>query len=57
MLMSQRQALKILALHRADRIVIMTMSCTGIRPELSDTPLDLEFIPSSMGKAHLWDWG
>jgi sulfopyruvate decarboxylase subunit beta len=50
MLMSKRQALEILALHRADRIVIMTMSSTGIWPELSDTPLDFGYIPSSMGE-------
>jgi sulfopyruvate decarboxylase subunit beta len=50
MLMSQRQALEILALHRADHIVITTMSSTGIWPELSDTPLDFGYIPSSMGE-------
>jgi sulfopyruvate decarboxylase subunit beta len=50
MLMSQRQALEILALHRGDRIVITTMSSTGIWPEFSDTPLDFGYIPSSMGE-------
>jgi thiamine pyrophosphate-dependent acetolactate synthase large subunit-like protein len=49
--MSQRQALEILADHRGDRIVITTMSSTGIWPELSDTPLDFAYNPSSMGQA------
>jgi thiamine pyrophosphate-dependent acetolactate synthase large subunit-like protein len=48
--MSQRQALEILALHRGDRIVITTMSSTGVWPEFSDTPLDFGYIPSSMGE-------
>jgi thiamine pyrophosphate-dependent acetolactate synthase large subunit-like protein len=51
MLMSQRQALEILADHRGDRVVITTMSSTGIWPELSDTPLDFAYNPSSMGQA------
>ena len=51
MLMSQREALEILADHRGDRIVITTMSSTGIWPELSDTPLDFAYNPSSMGEA------
>jgi sulfopyruvate decarboxylase subunit beta len=50
MLMSQRQALEILALQRGNRIVITTMSSTGIWPELSDTPLDFGYMPSSMGE-------
>ena len=50
MLMSQRQALEILALQRGHRIVITTMSSTGIWPEFSDTPLDFGYIPSSMGE-------
>jgi sulfopyruvate decarboxylase subunit beta len=50
MLMSQRQALEILAVHRGDRIVVTTMSSIGIWPEFSDTPLDFNYIPSSMGE-------
>jgi thiamine pyrophosphate-dependent acetolactate synthase large subunit-like protein len=50
MLMSQRQALDILAEHRGDRIVVTTMSSAGIWPQISDTPLDFAFIPSSMGQ-------
>ncbi|MBI1831667.1 MAG: thiamine pyrophosphate-binding protein, partial [Planctomycetes bacterium] len=47
--MTQRQALEVLAQHRADRIVITTMSAAGIWPQLSDSPLDFAFIPSAMG--------
>jgi thiamine pyrophosphate-dependent acetolactate synthase large subunit-like protein len=49
-MMSQREALEVLAAHRGERIVITTMSSVGIWPELSDTPLDFAFIPSSMGQ-------
>ena len=51
MLMSQRRALEVLARHRGDRIVVTTMSAVGIWPELSDTPLDFAYLPSSMGQA------
>ena len=51
MLMSQRQALEILALHRGERIVITTMSSIGIWPDFSNTPLDFSSIPSAMGAA------
>ena len=50
MLMSQRQALEVLAEHRADRIVITTMSAVGIWPSISDTPLDFAYLPSTMGQ-------
>jgi sulfopyruvate decarboxylase subunit beta len=50
MLMSQRQALEVTARHRGDRIVITTMTSVGIWPELSDTPLDFAYLPSSMGQ-------
>jgi thiamine pyrophosphate-dependent acetolactate synthase large subunit-like protein len=48
--MSQRQALEVLARHRGRRVVITTMSGTGIWPALSDTPLDFDYIPSAMGQ-------
>lgn len=51
MTMTARQALEVLALHRAERIVITTMTATGIWPALSDTNLDFAYIPSSMGQA------
>jgi thiamine pyrophosphate-dependent acetolactate synthase large subunit-like protein len=49
MLMSQRQALEVLARHRGDNVVITTMSSIAIWPELSDSPLDFAYIPSAMG--------
>jgi thiamine pyrophosphate-dependent acetolactate synthase large subunit-like protein len=50
-MMSQRQALEVLARHRGERVVITTMSSVGIWPELSDSPLDFHYIPSAMGHA------
>jgi thiamine pyrophosphate-dependent acetolactate synthase large subunit-like protein len=50
MLMSQRQALEVLARHRAEHVVITTMSSIAIWPELSDSPLDFAYIPSAMGQ-------
>ena len=50
-MMSTRQALEVLARNRGDRVVITTMTSVGIWPELSDTPLDFAYIPSSMGQA------
>ncbi len=49
-MMTQRQALEVLARHRGQRIVITTMSAGGIWPELSNVPLDFAFLPSSMGQ-------
>jgi len=49
MLMTQRQALEVLAQHRGGRIVITTMSSITIWPELSNSPLDFHYIPSAMG--------
>jgi thiamine pyrophosphate-dependent acetolactate synthase large subunit-like protein len=51
MLMSQRQALEVVAAHRGDKVVITTMSSVGLWPALSDTPLDFGYIPSAMGHA------
>jgi len=50
-MMTQRQALEIVALHRGDRIVVTTMSACGIWPQLSDSPLDFAYIPSAMSHA------
>src|SRR5438067_12596816 len=50
-LMSGRQALEVLAKHRGERIVVTTMTATGIWPQLSDSPLDFAYIPSAMGHA------
>lgn len=51
MLMSQRQALEVVALHRGSNLVVTTMSSVGIWPELSDSPLDFAYLPSAMGHA------
>ncbi len=50
-MMTHRQALEILAKHRSDKIVVTTMTSVGIWPELSDTPLDFAYLPSSMSQA------
>ena len=39
-MMTQREALEVLAAHRGDHIVVTTMSAVGVWPELSDKPLD-----------------
>jgi thiamine pyrophosphate-dependent acetolactate synthase large subunit-like protein len=49
--MTARQALEVLVPHRGDRIVLTTMTAAGIWPELSDSPLDFEYLPSAMGQA------
>jgi thiamine pyrophosphate-dependent acetolactate synthase large subunit-like protein len=49
-MMTARQALEVLARHRGDKVVVTTMSSGGIFPELSDTPLDFAYLPSSMGQ-------
>ena len=49
MAMTHRQALEVLARHRADKVVITTMTAVGIWPELSDTPHDFAYMPSAMG--------
>src|SRR5208282_6560537 len=49
-MMSQHEALEVLAAHRGDYLVLTTMSSVGIWPNLSDTPLDFAYIPSAMGQ-------
>src|SRR5262245_24844649 len=49
--MDHREALQVLAEHRGDRVVITTMASVAIWAELSDSPLDFAYIPSSMGQA------
>jgi thiamine pyrophosphate-dependent acetolactate synthase large subunit-like protein len=48
-MMTQRQALEVVARHRGDMVVVTTMSSVAIWPALSDSPLDFHFIPSAMG--------
>jgi thiamine pyrophosphate-dependent acetolactate synthase large subunit-like protein len=49
--MSQRQALEVVLPLRGDRIVVGTMTSTGIWPVISKHPLDFHYIPSAMGQA------
>jgi sulfopyruvate decarboxylase subunit beta len=49
-MMTARQALEVLARHRGAHVVMTTMTAVGIWPELSDTPLDFAYLPSSMGQ-------
>ena len=51
MVMTQRQALEVVLLHRGERIVVSAMSSAGIWPQLSQSPLDFAYIPSAMGHA------
>lgn len=48
--MTLREALEVVATHRGERIVVTTMSSVGTWPQISDTPLDFAYIPSSMGQ-------
>jgi thiamine pyrophosphate-dependent acetolactate synthase large subunit-like protein len=49
-MMSQREALEVLADHRGGRIVITTMTAVGVWPSLSDGPFDFAYMPSSMSQ-------
>ncbi len=49
-MMTHRQALEVLAQHRGQHVVVTTMTSVGIWPQLSDSPLDFAYIPSSMGQ-------
>jgi len=49
-MMTHRQALEVIARHRADKIVVTTMTSGGIWPELSDSPLDFAYLPSAMSQ-------
>ena len=51
MVMTQRQALEVVLLHRGERIVVTTMTSAGLWPQLSNSPLDFAYIPSAMGHA------
>lgn len=50
-MMTHLEALKVLAAHRRDLVVITTMGSVGLWPALSDTPRDFHYLPSSMGQA------
>lgn len=49
-MMTLREALEPIAVHRRDRVVIPTMASVGVWPALSDTPRDFHYLPSSMGQ-------
>jgi thiamine pyrophosphate-dependent acetolactate synthase large subunit-like protein len=49
-LMTQREALEVLAAYRGGHVVVTTMSAVAVWPELSDTALDFSYLPSSMGQ-------
>jgi thiamine pyrophosphate-dependent acetolactate synthase large subunit-like protein len=49
-MMTLREALEPVARHRGGRVVIPTMASIGVWPDLSDTPRDFHYMPSSMGQ-------
>lgn len=49
-MMTLREALQAIADNRRDCIVVTTMASVGVWPQLSDTPRDFAYIPSSMGQ-------
>jgi thiamine pyrophosphate-dependent acetolactate synthase large subunit-like protein len=49
-MMDARAALEVLAAHRGDKVVVTTMSAVAVWPQMSDTPLDFAYIPSSMSQ-------
>src|SRR5436190_177136 len=49
-MMTHHDALEVLAAHRAEQVVVTTMGSVAIWPQLSDSPLDFHYLPSSMGQ-------
>ena len=49
-MMTHRDALEVLAAHRRERIVVTTMGSVALWPQISDSPLDFHYLPSSMGQ-------
>jgi thiamine pyrophosphate-dependent acetolactate synthase large subunit-like protein len=49
-MMTHREALEVLAAERGERVVVTTMGSIAIWPDLADSPLDFNYIPSSMGQ-------
>jgi len=50
MAMTHLEALRVLAAHRGQRIVVTTMGSIGLWPSHSDGPLDFAYLPSAMGQ-------
>jgi sulfopyruvate decarboxylase subunit beta len=49
-MMTHREALEVLAANRGDHVVVTTMGSVALWPQLSDSPRDFHYIPSSMGQ-------
>ncbi len=49
-MMTHREALEVLAANRRDQVVVTTMGSVALWPQLSDSPLDFHYLPSSMGQ-------
>jgi thiamine pyrophosphate-dependent acetolactate synthase large subunit-like protein len=49
-MLTHHEALEVLAANRQDHVVITTMGSVAIWPQLSDTPRDFHYLPSSMGQ-------
>jgi thiamine pyrophosphate-dependent acetolactate synthase large subunit-like protein len=47
---THRDALEVLAARRGEHVVITTMGSVALWPQLSDSPLDFHYLPSSMGQ-------
>jgi thiamine pyrophosphate-dependent acetolactate synthase large subunit-like protein len=50
-MMTHRQALEVLAARRGRHVVITTHGSVDLWAGLSDSPLDLAYVPASMGQA------
>lgn len=50
-MMLHKEALEVLARYRGKHIVMTTMGSVALWPDLSDTPRDFHYLPSSMGEA------
>jgi sulfopyruvate decarboxylase subunit beta len=48
--MTHRDALEVLAARRSEHVVVTTMGSVALWPQLSDSPLDFHYLPSSMGQ-------
>jgi sulfopyruvate decarboxylase subunit beta len=49
-MMTHRDALEVLAANRREQVVVTTMGSVAIWPQLSNSPLDFHYLPSSMGQ-------
>jgi sulfopyruvate decarboxylase subunit beta len=50
-MMTLDEALRVVADHRGDQVVLSTMAAVGAWPAFSDGPLDFAYMPSAMGHA------